>query len=329
MLQIIPIRQAIAPRYRSVWRRDKRRARRAGPAHPRLCIDPGGDRAVQCAIGALSSVRNVAHHLRPEVMREAAHYRRLGRRRHAGSIRFCPQAPRDSHVMWKVCHLLGLAVVRERRADTRASFLWHDDTRIDPRQAEAGMLNGRCVDISKIRVDRAMAGVFGYGVTVDPVTLAGPCVEKSDLNGAHDGRIIRCPTPARDGRVYQRVIDNRIAGGMVEDLRVAVMGARLPLVYVKHRPERSRFSNINSAVRVAMPDEVLGAEEQHLLRRVADRIGLDVGEMDVLRDRRDHRIYVVDVNRTCYGPPNHLARDAGRAAVRTLALAFAELLGGV
>jgi hypothetical protein len=35
---------------------------------------------------------------------------------------------------------------------------------------------------------------------------------------------------------------------------------------------------------------------------LADRIGLDFGELDLLRDRADGRIYVVDVNPTVNGP---------------------------
>ena len=73
-------------------------------------------------------------------------------------------------------------------------------------------------------------------------------VEKSEINGAHDGRIIQGPAPARHGHVYQRVIDNRNGRGLVEDLRCPMIGGRIPLVLRKRRREAVRFCNSNDEV---------------------------------------------------------------------------------
>jgi hypothetical protein len=271
--------------------------------------------------------RNVAHHLRPTVARDLVHYRRRGfgqrLRAPSGALRFTPHPPRDLHVLWKVCQVLGLRITTED-PHARASILWHDDTLVPARFAEPGMLNGRCLDISKQRVDEAMQAAFGYRLAVDPRTWSGTCVRKSDRNAAHDGTLLQCPAPAEPGLVYQRVVDNTVAGGLVEDLRAVVVGTDIPLVYVKRRPQRTRFSNVNTAVELAAPEALFSDDERSRILDLSAEMGVDVGEMDILRDRTDGQIHVVDVNRTCYGPPNGLDRDDGRRAVASIAASFAR-----
>lgn len=50
------------------------------------------------------------------------------------------------------------------------------------------------------------------------------------------------------------------------------------------------------------PADIFSAAELAQLLDFGARIGLEYGELDVLRDRDSGRIYVVDVNRTPYGP---------------------------
>ena len=49
---------------------------------------------------------------------------------------------------------------------------------------------------------------------------------------------------------------------------------------------------------------------------------LDYGELDVLRNRDDGLLYIVDVNPTPWGPPNHLSRQETAHAIRGMAREF-------
>ena len=165
--------------------------------------------------------------------------------------------------------------------------------------------------------------VLGYRLALDPTTHTGPCVEKSDRNAAHDGRIVDCPIEAPDPeRVYQRLVRNERDDGLVEELRVPVVGSQIPFVYVKHRPIADRFAVPNTNVAIVETATCLSPSELDSVRQICARLGLDVGELDVLRDREDGRIYVIDVNRTCYGPPLALPFADQRRAVARLAGAF-------
>ena len=114
------------------------------------------------------------------------------------------------------------------RPPARATFgwAWKDATTNDP---VPGAINGDCTDISKSRVDAAMRRVFGYGAEIDPTTHEGMCVRKSEVNTAHDGRIVQCPTEPEPGYVYQRLVDTQVGHDEVEEWRVVKVGSKVPL----------------------------------------------------------------------------------------------------
>jgi hypothetical protein len=198
-------------------------------------------------------------------------------------------------------------------------IVWDTGT-VCSRSYPGAALNTHCRDISKTTVDKTFAAVFGYGAIVDPFADTGQIVEKSDENATHDGRVLQSPIAAiRKGAVYTRLIDNRVADGLVEDIRVPVILGHIPFVYLKQRSLAIRFSNENSSASMQPADVVLTRDEQAKLVAFAEAMGMQFGELDVLRDKSDGRIYVVDANRTPAGPPNHLRRSDYFPAVRSIA----------
>jgi hypothetical protein len=235
---------------------------------------------------------------------------------HPRAMLIYPETPQPDSVVHKICCVLNLRLTRDLAAPADGAMFYEDleadKTHARP-DAAIRALGGRrfvanlgCTDVSKVRVERAFVTEFGYSSFVDPETHAGVCVMKSDLNALHDGRIIRCPAPREPGVVYQKVLNNETGGGFVVDHRVPVFRGHVPFVYLKHRPLETRFSNTNAFVRIAQPDAVFSADELAGIVRFCAAIGLDYGELDVLRDKADGRIYIIDVSKTPWGPPNHL-----------------------
>ena len=244
---------------------------------------------------------------------------------------FVPNKPIHRYVAWKISRFLGLRVTSNSRRRYDLAILWEVSTYVTHEsQLLAGSLQKRTLnralhDISKRNVDKHFTEIFGYSLLVDPTMIAGHCVMKSNHNAKHDGRIIECPLehPNPDF-VYQRLIDNRCAPDVVVDLRVPVINQVIPFVYKKYRPLSTRFSNRNTRVEICNADDVFTPGELGQLLAVARSIGLDLGELDVLRDAESHRIYVVDVNNTPSGPPNHLPLREQVRAVQKLATAFEQ-----
>jgi hypothetical protein len=114
----------------------------------------------------------------------------------------------------------------------------------------------------------------------------------------------------------------------VQDIRVPLIGSNVPFVYLKYRPVADRFSNANTRAELAAVGDMLHGDEPGRLMRVAELLGVDYGEMDCVRDRTSGKLYVVDVNTTPWGPPNHLPETQVDRAIELLAEAFeAQLLG--
>ncbi|ULA65095.1 MAG: hypothetical protein LZF86_190391 [Nitrospira sp.] len=250
----------------------------------------------------------------------------------AKTILTLPHKPEPSSVLYKICHELGLQITD--RVGTPANLVvnWEDCTirrRLDVLEelsVRQPVLNLRCVDISKRTVEAVHQAVFGYGLAVNPLEFVGQCVKKSNTNAMHDGRIIQCPVTQIDEQaVYQRVVNNSRDGRFIEDIRVPVCGDVIPFCYRKIRSIERRFGlgADNISAQVCDVSDLLSASEVGLLLRLCKEIGLDYGELDVLRNVDDGKVYVVDVNTTPDGPTKCMDRRSAALAIERLSEAFA------
>jgi hypothetical protein len=244
-------------------------------------------------------------------------------------ISFFPKKPRSYYAIWPVCQLADVKIV-DNPAEADFHFYFEDrEFRTGPLHTptDKAAFNVGCYDIRKSVVARVFEEVFGYSLTIDPRTHAGRAVEKSEANGKHDGRIVDCPLAVpRNDRVYQRLIDNTFDGREFIDIRTPVVGGKVPFVYLKRRTRDARFSNDNHRVDMVAADTMLSTSELSRINSFASAMALDFGGLDVLRDRTDGRIYIVDVNKTDMGPPSALSSQNKLKAMRGLADAFAELV---
>jgi hypothetical protein len=242
------------------------------------------------------------------------------------TVCFLPDRARPWYLIWPVLRAAGGRIVTDP-AVADIVFRFEDATvsTLAPKSAAgARTVNFGAGDVSKSAVGAAFEAAFGYPLALDPRTHAGAAVEKSEINGAHDGRIVMCPTPARAGRVYQRVVDNRCVArpGLVEDMRTPTVGGRPACVFLKRRRIGERFANANAEVILARPEDVYSPEEMASIAAFCDRLGLDWGGLDVLRDATEGRLYIVDANKTDMGPPTALPLADKLHATRILAKAF-------
>ncbi len=255
--------------------------------------------------------------------------RRLTGHRHP-TIAFVPDKPRPWYLIWPVMHCAGAKLVDDpHQADIVMQF--DDSTTCNPTLPDLSAstrrvrtVNFNCRDISKSRIATAFERVSGYSLAVDPRTYDGPIVDKSEINAAHDGRIVYGPIEPEEGRSYQRLIDNEIDGQMVEDLRTCIVGGEPAIVFHKRRPLDRRFLNENVDVDWVRPEEAYSPAEIDLIRRFASEIRLDWGGVDVLRDRADGRLYIVDANKTDMGPPVAMPLGQKLRATRLLARSFGK-----
>lgn len=231
------------------------------------------------------------------------------------AARVTPRWPRPWYLIWGT---LRQANLRASEAP-QAELTFSDQTYIDHPQTG---LNSACTDISKSYVADIFEAVFGYALRVDPKHYDGSFVVKSELNGAHDGRIAEHPEHPQDGWVYQRLIDNRTDHGTVADFRCPTVFGQIPLIFIKERPEAKRFANLNTHVTLTTAEAHFTLEEKQNITRFCEKMGLDWGGLDILRDKSDGRIYIVDVNKTDMGPPLALPLRQKLASTKILGRAL-------
>jgi len=224
----------------------------------------------------------------------------------AGTIAFHPQTPGPWYNIWQSVRLVGLKTLSDvTKADY--VFIFEDKTisqydKNFARSENALQINHRIDDISKEYVADIFEEVFGYSLRIDPTVHTGPAIRKSNANGTHDGVAIECPIKASDviaGQTYQRLVDSTFNGVTSEDLRVAYIFGKIALVYHKHKPLNDRFGTHYLSVNLKSALDVFSKEEIELITLFCERIGLDYGAIDVMRDKHNFRIYIVDVNKTC------------------------------
>jgi len=241
------------------------------------------------------------------------------------TIAFYPDKPRPWYFIWPVMHASGAKLISDtEQADI--VFLFDDSTHTDhtPPTTKAGakLINFGCQDISKTAVAEAFERVAGYALAIDPLTYDGPMVEKSEKNACHDGRVIEGPIQPVADKTYQRLIDNEIPGGLIEDLRCCIVGGEPAIVFRKRRKIARRFLNENEQVLLDTPQNAYSAEEIRVISGFAREIGLEWGGVDVLRDNASGKIFIVDANKTDMGPPIALKLGDKLKSTRRMAVAF-------
>jgi hypothetical protein len=247
-------------------------------------------------------------------------------RPNAPRIWFAPHRPRPWYLVWSATVWGGLRFAASpEQAD--ASFAFEDSTWSSPAGPPLSVpaYNFGCPNISKSHVAEVFERIFGYPLALDPLTWLGAAVEKAEVNGTHDGRLVNCPTPPLAGRHYQRLIDTS-DGRFVYDLRTPCIGGRPIAVWIKRKPQDQRFSIHNLEVKLCAPHEIFSAGELNNLERFLAEMRIDWAGLDVLRDRQSGLIYVVDVNKTDVGPIIALPWPEKIRSTRLMARALEQMI---
>lgn len=233
-----------------------------------------------------------------------------------------PDVPSPHSAFYKICHRLGYRITTDVRRAGDLILAWEDatvrrpDPALDALAAQHRVLNYQCTDISKRRMAKVFEEVFGYGLAVNPTEYHGLIMRKADANAAHDGTVLSGPiTDESSEFTYQKLVDN-VVDGFLEDLRLPVSGNIFPYCLRKRVPLKDRFTLASGTGTLCAVEEVFSSEEIATLLRFCQTVGLDYGEMDVLRDSQDGKIYIVDVNNTPYGPSSRWARRPGEWRTR-------------
>ncbi|MDQ2871652.1 MAG: hypothetical protein M3R35_00825, partial [Candidatus Eremiobacteraeota bacterium] len=229
----------------------------------------------------------------------------------------------DIYVAWKALRLSDVTMSTDNPDDADIALAWHpatsydqDDLLVRRLHTRMNVLNARCTDIRKSTVDAVFKEIFGYSLAIDPRTHAGPILRKSEKNGAHDAVLLKGPLDeVEPDHVYQRLVSYPTELGNAE-FRVFIVAHRPVAVHRTYRPCNDRFRLKPTSGKISTVEADFTPEERALIAAFADRIGLDFGVLDILRDGESGRIYICDCNNTPTGPMAILPIREQRAVLR-------------
>jgi len=221
------------------------------------------------------------------------------------NVLFLPDYPdKEFYTIVALFMRLGWFATQDPDADFDFAWAWQDKTWMDQDKALAHIsathpvLNLRCTDISKRRVELEFHHVFRRTTFVDPAQYKGRAVEKFDEN-ARGGRVVELPLEDEEDRfVYQQLIDSSEDGLMVE-YRVPVILGEIPLVYRERKAlPRQHIKTAKQSIDILGCGEAFSDAERSDILAFCECMGLDFGELDILRSNDDGEIYILDANKT-------------------------------
>lgn len=251
--------------------------------------------------------------------------RSLSSQHRGRDVLFSPYLPNSfDYTIVKICERLGLRRKAHLTEKTVIAVQWEDSSIVEPISPINGIhiINHKCLDITKRKVETKFAEIFGYALAADPTIPGNRIVRKSNLNATHDGAIFDTPIQAEPGYVYETLVHNQINERLVEDIRVPVIGSQIPYIYLKKRPIETRFTDKQSSVETTTPENCFSIPEIELIKIFVASMGADFCELDILRDRKSGLIYIVDVNKTPHSSVQKLSFLERMRAIDKLAVAF-------
>ncbi len=240
-----------------------------------------------------------------------------------------PHYPSSGSTIYKLAHSMGYSISNKPDNQFEIAIYWEYLTFREEYQLleklarEIEVVNLYSRDISKVYLEDCFQNIFGYSTFIDPLQYNGKCVKKNDINAKHDGEILNCPVDKKEeGYIYQILINNAVNDQWVEDIRVPIVLGIVDYVYIKRRGIHERFLNTTIKTIVKRTIDVFTSSEINSINRMCEEMNFEYGELDVLRNKDDLKIYVIDANNTPQGPPANTSKSDGSLVMNNIAEYF-------
>ncbi|MFC2135500.1 hypothetical protein ACFLR4_04855 [Bacteroidota bacterium] len=245
---------------------------------------------------------------------------------------FYPRRPSSKASLVRILKYLNYNISWNPKVKYDIAINWEDvtfrsrDEVLTKLTKESKVINADCTDISKQYVGEIFEDIFGYPILIDPLTYNAECLKKNNLNAHKEKtRIVKCPVDdLEEGYVYTLLIDSKTEHGFYVDYRVSIVGNDIPLILYKKKAPESRFLSPYYDVSMVEPTDHFTDEEIAKTKSFCKSIGLDMGELDVLRNQVDGKMYIVDANNTPWGPLRGLKGPIVDKALEILSNSFEQ-----
>jgi len=254
------------------------------------------------------------------------------------TILFYPELPNRHYTISRIISTGGWWLSNKVKDKFCLIIHWNDNTFKHPgkvlqnfhNKKNYKIINYGCINISKRKIGIIFNKTFGYPILVNPFKHKGKAIRKSVWNASHDGKVIECPIEkdshgVKKEKIFQKYVDAQEKEYFI-NIRVPIFGDNIPFVYLFYRKMKDRFNN--KLVKVELINDTNSIFSNEEIKNTIDfcqGIGLDYGELDVLRDKKNGKLYIVDANDTPTGPPGHLDTEQFDYAINKLTISFEKM----
>ena len=242
-------------------------------------------------------------------------------------VLFYPELPAERAALALALKSMGANIHNYIQAESNLQIAWLDET-VRSQELNPAFINGKANDIRKSTLDEIHQAVFGYSTRVDPLAYEGEVLRKAEQNAVHDATIVHAPLNPEQGYIYQKIIDTEVQSYFYRDIRPVYLNGKLCFAYLNFRMKGKRFSAKKFAAKLVDIDAFITKDEQEKIVQVCANMGVDYAEIDCMRDNKDGRLYVIDVNTTAYGPAHGLSYRNQRRANALYVKELKEMLRG-
>ncbi|HDZ61219.1 MAG TPA: hypothetical protein ENH46_05925 [Candidatus Pacearchaeota archaeon] len=227
--------------------------------------------------------------------------------------------------------MIGYKIINNLSKKFSFAINWQDktfktpDEKIKEVNKKIPVLNINCNDISKQNIGVVFKKIFGYSLDINPKKYGGKCVRKPNLNASGIGHVINCPSKKEKGFAYEKLINTKNNEGLLVDFRVPIFKDIIPCVQLRYKSPNPIFIDSLKKIEIKESKEIFSKSELKKIFLFCKRLGMDYGELDILRDKDNNKIYIVDANTTPFGP-HGLPRKITKEILKKSSIAFAEMI---
>jgi hypothetical protein len=219
---------------------------------------------------------------------------------------FYPHMPKSYSKITEICRRLNIQIGEypcdRDLSNYKLAIHWNYETYcpVDPVlnivSVQLRVLNLAVTNVSKSYVDKIFTQVFGYSTLIDPFQQFGYAIRKSEKQAAHDATIIPLPVVSEPGFIYQKLLDSRCSPSLCFDIRVPVFKNEIPFAFLKYKLIGEPIKSLAKVEFIEDPQTILSPQEIYNILKFSQAFGLDFGEIDLIRNNSDGRLYILDVN---------------------------------
>ena len=196
------------------------------------------------------------------------------------------------------------------------------------------VLNHHLNNVTKQHVDECFTRAFGYSSLISD-TYQGQYLSKRNQQSRGAVSVLLPEVSGKkstnidkyspDYRIKQKIIRTDKDSGWCIEYRYMKFGEYSYVIEKQKPPSRRYRSNAKKYRAINIP-EAFYEDEHDKIESFCNFIGLDFGEVDVLREAETGALYIVDVNNIAGGAPVFLSLDDGKIMERYVEC-FKKMIG--